>query len=197
LVALEAAQQLVASGQEVALVAMIQTAHPATAHFKPSDTLLYRWWYRAAKRADLERSNLVHRGPGYLRERLLRTLQVTRARALMKFDKLTRNGGSPPSRSSLPYILEALGIEHDRAFDNYEPRAYRGRVVLFRASKQLPGLAENPSLGWQHILGKSLAIIEVPGHQQNLLAQPNVIFLAKQFVALLQAAQLQPEPELA
>jgi len=196
LVALEAAQQLVAAGDEVALVAMIQTTHPALSGFQPSDTLLRRWWHRTAKRFDLERSNLVHRGPGYLQERFLRAVAVARSRTLLKFDKLVSNGGPRPIRSSMPYVLEALGVEHDRAFDRYQPQPYGGRVVLFRAAKQLPGLAENPSLGWADVLGKSLTVINISGHQQNLLVEPNVLVLAKEFARLIHLAQSELLPEL-
>jgi thioesterase domain-containing protein len=196
LVALEAAQQLVTAGDEVALVAMIQTTHPALSGFQPSDTLLRRWWHRTAKRFDLERSNLVHRGPGYLQERFLRAVAVARTRTLLKFDKLVSNGGPRPVRSSMPYVLEALGAEHDRAFDRYQPQPYGGKVVLFRAAKQLPGLAENPSLGWADVLGKYLTVINISGHQQNLLVEPNVLVLAKEFSRLIYLAQSELVPEL-
>jgi len=196
LVAFEAAQQLVASGEEVALVAMIQTAHPQATPFKSHDRALRRLWRRAVKRADLERSNLEHRGFGYLRERVLRTFDVARARALMRYDSLAHNGGPRPIRPSMPYVLEALGREHDRAFDNYQPRPYYGNVVLFRASKQLPGLAEDPTLGWAVTLPQSLTVYEVPGHQQNLLSQPNVVALAGKFTLILDSAQAKLESEL-
>jgi len=197
LVAFEAAQQLIASGEPVALVAMIQTAHPQATHLRDRDQMLRRFWRRAMKRADLERSNLEHRGYGYLHERVLRTLDVARARALMKYDSLAHNGGPRPVRSSMPYVLEVLGREHDRAFDNYQPRPYHGNVVLFRASKQLPGLADDPTLGWGQTLSNNLTVLEIPGHQQNLLAQPNVAVLADKFTLILDTAQAKLEPELA
>jgi amino acid adenylation domain-containing protein len=196
LVAYEAAQQLAAAGEDVALVAMIQTTNPQTVQSGKRDPALRRWWNRAAKRADLERSNFAHRGLGYLQERFRRAVEVAQARSLLKFDSLMTNGGPRPTRTSVPYILEALGIEHDRAFDSYQPRFYDGRVVLFRASKQLPELAENRTLGWDAILRDNLTVFEIPGHQQNLLAQPNVTILAEKLSAALEAAQARLEPEL-
>jgi len=70
--ALEAAQQLSAAGQEVALVVMIQSMHPASARFKPDTTVLQRWWYRTKQRMSLERENLSYRGTGYIQERCRR-----------------------------------------------------------------------------------------------------------------------------
>ena len=194
-VAYEAAQQLASSGESVALVAMIQTTNPIVIKAGAQGSIR-NWWNRAVKRVDLERSNLAHRGVGYLQQRFLRAVEVARARALVRFDSLKGNGHGRPIRKSVPYILEALGIEHDRAFDAYRPRPYAGRVVLFRASKQLPGLAENKTLGWDLILPDNLAVIEIPGHQQNLLAQPNVEVLAEELASALEASQTQLEPEL-
>jgi thioesterase domain-containing protein len=195
-VAYEAAQQLLASGEEVALVAMIQTTNPEVIKSSAQDPSLRNWWNRIAKRVDLERSNLAHRGVGYIQQRFRRALEVAHARALVKYDSLTGNGGPRPMRTSVPYVLEALGIEHDRAFDSYQPRPYHGKTVLFRASKQLPELAENKTLGWDAILRDNLTVFEVPGHQQNLLAQPNVAILAEKLVASLNTVQASLELEL-
>jgi amino acid adenylation domain-containing protein len=196
-VAYEVAQQLVASGEEVALLAMIQTTNPEVIKSGAQDSSLRNWWNRLAKRVDLERSNLSHRGVSYLQERFRRALEVAHARALVKYDSLAGNGGTRRVRTSVPYILESLGIEHDRAFDSYQPRPYYGKVVLFRASKQLPELAEDRTLGWDAILHDNLAVLEIPGHQQNLLAQPNVTILAEKLIATLATARAPLEPELA
>jgi len=177
-------------------VAMIQTANPQVIQSANQDFAPSRWWKLAAKRADLERSNLAHRGLGYLHERFRRAVEVTQARTLLKFDSLRTNGGTRPARTSVPYILEALGIEHDRAFDSYQPRSYGRKVVLFRASKQLPELSENRTLGWDAILRDNLTVFEIPGHQQNLLAQPNVTILAEKLIVTLETSQAPLQPEL-
>ncbi len=64
LIALEAAQQLTAAGEEVATVLMIQTIHSAAARFKPGTGLLSSLWYTAQKRMDLERWNKATPGEG-------------------------------------------------------------------------------------------------------------------------------------
>lgn len=85
----------------------------------------------------------------------------------------------------MAYILEILGIEHDRAFDNYVPRPYPGDVLLFRASKQLPGMISDSSLGWRPVIKGNLKICELPGHQQNILVEPRVARLAEELTARL------------
>src|SRR5260370_42431657 len=69
LLALEAAQQLTAAGQEVALVVMIQSMHPEASRFKSNITVIQQWWYRAIWRIMLEMENLSNSGSGYIAER--------------------------------------------------------------------------------------------------------------------------------
>ena len=90
LVALEAAQQLIGSGEEVALVTMIQTTHPSAQRFDPRAGKLRQWWRRATKRMDLERENLSHRSDGYLSERVRRVWDITQARTEIAYNRLTR-----------------------------------------------------------------------------------------------------------
>jgi amino acid adenylation domain-containing protein len=185
LVALEAAQQLQAAGQKVALVVMIQTTHPGAPAFAPGSSSAERWWHRAAKRIDLERDNLLQRGFGYFGDRFRRTRDVMQARTQIAFDKKISNGNGSKTRASMAYILEVLGMEHDRAFANYAPRPYNGDVLLFRASKQLPGLLADRSLGWKPVIKGHLEIRELPGHQQNILVEPRVMRLAEELQARL------------
>ncbi len=192
LVALEAAQQLQLAGQKVELVVMIQTTRPGAEVFAPNSNSAQRWWHRTTKRIDLERENLSHRGAGYLGERFRRAWDVLRARTQIALDKKSTSGDGDKLRSSMAYNLEILGMEHDRAFDNYVPRPYHGDVLLFRASKQLPGMLADSSLGWKSIIKGKLEIREVNGHQQNILVEPRVARLAEDLTARLQHSVDEP-----
>ena len=76
-----------------------------------------------------------------------------------------------------------------KAMVKYVPRPYGGDVLLFRASKQLPGLVADKYLGWKCVLRGNLEVCEVPGRQQNLLLEPNVLQLAKELSSRLNTAQ--------
>ena len=93
------------------------------------------------------------------------------------------------SQRSLAYILETLSYEHDKAYDRYEPRPYQGAVILFLTAKQLPGLTEDSTLGWSRLLGSNLEVCNVPGHQQNVLVEPHLSALAREFMARLRSIQ--------
>jgi amino acid adenylation domain-containing protein len=189
LLALEAAQQLTAAGQEVALVVMIQSIHRDCMGFRPGTSVFHRFWYRTKKRIDLELENLSYRGRGYIAERARHLWNRARARAAIAFSNMTHQKASDSSRMSMRNILESLAMEHQKALAQYVPRPYGGDVLLFRASKQLAGLMADEYLGWKRSLHGSLDICETPGHQQNLLLEPNVSRLAEELTARLSAVQ--------
>jgi thioesterase domain-containing protein len=188
LLALEMAQQLTASGQEVALVIMIQSMHPAATQFKQSATVIHRWYYRATKRISLELENLSNRKAGYFEERRQRAWDVLRAKAALAIKPFNAKDDSAEPLP-LHVLSELLKREHAKAMANYRPSSYNGDVALFRARTQLGGLEIDEYLGWKRVLHGKLDVCEVPGHQQTLLMDPNVAKLAAELTTRLRAVQ--------
>jgi amino acid adenylation domain-containing protein/FkbM family methyltransferase len=189
LLALETAQQLTAQGQEVALVVMIQSMPLDARRCRPSASLLQRWWYRTKKRISLEVDNLSYGGKTYFLHRCRDLWDRSLARTAIAIDNIRGNRPVDRSRLSRLYIFEALGIEHKKAMAKYVPRPYGGDTLVFRASKQLLGLMADEWLGWRRILHGNFELCEVPGHQQNLMLEPNVRGLALALDGRLKAAQ--------
>jgi thioesterase domain-containing protein/acyl carrier protein len=185
LLALEAARQLSALGEEVALVVLIQTINPACARFRPGLSVLKRGWYRATKRIDLELAYLRYRGANHIVERGIRTRDLLLARTAIAMDSW--RGKDHGGQRGMAHTLEVLAIEHDRARLRYVPRAYNGPVVLFRAGKQISGLMADSALGWKEVLTGELTVREIPGHQETMLMEPNVSYLAKEIREQIQA----------
>jgi thioesterase domain-containing protein len=73
--------------------------------------------------------------------------------------------------------------------DAYKARPYDGNAVVFRASKQLSGLMADEWLGWRPLLRGNFEVCEVPGHQQNLMLEPNVERVANELSARLKMFQ--------
>lgn len=188
ILALEAAQQLTDAGQEVALLVMIQSTHPDALGFHSRTTLFQRCWNRAIKRLDLEAENLANRGQAYILERCCYFWSRACARAAIAFDKMTGRHPSHRSTLSTAYILEAVAMQNGKALENYVPRPYEGDVLLFRAGKQLSGQLVDEYLGWKRVLHGAVEVCEVPGHQQNLLLEPNVLRLGRELASRLNAA---------
>lgn len=189
LLALEAAEQLTAAGQKVALVMLIQSIHPEAMDFKPGTSAIERAWYKMRKRASLELENFSHGRKGYLAERLSHLWDVVRVRASIAYRNMTDKDLSMSPELAKLFFFEALGVEHKKAMDQYRPEPYRGDAVVFRASNQLGGLIADQRMGWDKTFVGNLEICEVPGHQQNLMLEPNVSQLAKEFSIRLKAAQ--------
>lgn len=189
LLALEAAEQLTAAGQKVALVMLIQSIHPEAMDFKPGTSAIQRAWYKMRKRASLELENFSHGRKGYLAERLSHLWDVVRVRAFIVYRNMTGKDLTMSPELAKLFFFEALGVEHKKAMDEYRPEPYRGDAVVFRASKQLGGLIADERMGWDKTFVGNLEICEVPGHQQNLMLEPNVSQLAKEFSIRLKAAQ--------
>jgi thioesterase domain-containing protein len=114
---------------------------------------------------------------------------MVRARAVIAFEN--KNGERPTDLTHLPklYFFEVLRMEHSKALRKYVPRPYDGEVVLFRAGKQLSGLVADDYLGWKTSFKRGFEICQVPGHQQNLMLEPNVRRLASELNVRLKAAQ--------
>ena len=99
-----------------------------------------------------------------------------------------KDSSKSPEWSKL-YFFEAVGVEHKKAMEKYRPGPYGGDVLVIRASEQLAGLIADEHLGWDRTLHGKLEVCEVPGHQENLLLEPNVLQLAKELSIRLKAAQ--------
>ena len=188
-VALEAAHQLNAAGQEVALLLMLQSMHPKAARFRSDVTWLEVLWHLAVRRVRLESENVRQRGWNYFVDQCRHVWGRARARVEMARDRVVNRDRNDLTGLPMYYILEALGILHLTAYRKYTPRPYQGEVVLFRASKQLKGQNSDEVLGWKGILAGPHEIIETPGHQQNILVAPNVKPLAKELSSRLNAVQ--------
>ena len=71
----------------------------------------------------------------------------------------------------------------------YVPRAYPGRVILFRSSREpLAGL-KDPHTGWGEYVSNGLEVCEVKGNHDNLLLEPQVRLVAEQLTRRLEEAQ--------
>ena len=190
LLALEVAQQLKAAGEDVALLVLIQTTHPAQDHFRSDVGFLRQWWYRSTTRLAIEKDRLLYGERGYVQDLVERVMGLIRGGTTVAFTRLLGDKLSKGAGQSFAYVSALMTAEHDRAADVYEPRPYDGDVLLIRASNALPGLvADTAYLGWKGILRGRVDICEVPGHQQTLLLEHRVSHVAKELNAWLKIVE--------
>lgn len=191
-IAYEVAQQFLAKEEEVALVVMIQNRHHK--YLKPSaqTTFLHRIMYRILDRSDYELNNLSKLGIkakfSYLWQRFLRLITIVEVNISNLLEPITKNYNLNIPHS-LDYTFGQISKAQDEAFWTYEPRVYKGRVVIFRASKQARGIKPDPTLGWGELIEGELELYEIPAYHQTILSKPQVQIMAKQIRICLENAQ--------
>lgn len=168
LVALEMARCLIAKGQVVALLAMVDTYPGAP---KSTGSLVGKFFSLST------RQKLA-----YLQKRIKRYRKGIKRR----IDMLRMP-------QELKDVRESCAVAEER----YVPQTYPGKIVLFRASeKALRGL-DDPQGGWSQYAAGGLEIHEIDADHGNILNEPQVRHLASAMRAALELSQSQSsEPQL-
>ena len=192
-VALEIAQQLVATGKQVALLAMIEAGpSPQPAQSLPEQCRRGYYFLRNLPfyvvddllQADLKEIFLGFRRKG--------------ARIKKRIIHLLKTGHYPTGKIDLEDICES----HDypeliwqvqevnyRAWVEYEALPYPGRVTLFRSRSSPLFHSFEPDLGWTRLAKGGLEIKNIPGNHVSIMREPHVRQLADCFRASLVEAE--------
>jgi thioesterase domain-containing protein len=179
LVAFEMAQQLYAQGEEVDLLALLDT------RIIPADEKL--------PEADLEAALLADffRYFGLSLDLLESLAQLPKDEVLTRVLALAQRAGLVPPEveiSQAHRFVELLKSDF-QASRNYEPNRYPGRVTLFKASEELAGTTPDPTLGWSEWANAGVEVHVVPGNHANLVYEPHVEVLAEKLRDCLNHAQ--------
>jgi thioesterase domain-containing protein/acyl carrier protein len=190
-VALEMAQQLVAAGERVAFLGIIDHTPPPLrfrraawtparlAEFVPNT---FRWAVE----------ELWHPGRG---QRLASVRSLLR-RVKMQFGAdRTRAAGSGRTDAEealagarVPESFRQLMERHYAALREYQPVPYPGHVTLFRARARPLFRLYGWDLGWQALAGGRLDVVPIPGNHASLLKEPHVRTLAGALKERIRAA---------
>jgi thioesterase domain-containing protein/acyl carrier protein len=194
MVAFEMAQQLVAAGQEVAVLALFDTWGPDSLSMVKDMSLLRRRATRFFERVDLHMGNLLAaeglKGKlAYVATksaRVRKNLAKAGNRYWKKLKKLPREIVDP-----LPPTLRKVENTGRRALDRYVPKAYPGRITLFRATKQPAEFNPDRALGWSRFAQGGVEVYDVPGYHGAIVYEPRVGILARQLAECLERAGAQ------
>ncbi len=180
LAAFEMARQLAGQGEEVAVLAVLDTApglpveEPdagASSSAGEDDTL---WlltiaeYVRGLRGADLRLTA----------EQLAPLAPEERLRAFV--DRLRTAGIVHAGEDGLAQLRRLLRVFRAsvRAFRGYRPVPYPGPVTLFRAAGAAFDPALGRDLGWGSFTPRPVEVHELPGDHVTLMAEPNVAVLA-------------------
>ncbi|HEX3350687.1 MAG TPA: alpha/beta fold hydrolase [Acetobacteraceae bacterium] len=184
LVVYEMAVLLSGAGEEVGLLALIDTLHPAfRSSMSPEQRRQFQATYVADRIAKYRRnlvSGRLDRIAGdifdFVWHRCKRTaLQLART----VFDRLDRP--VPEAIRSDELILLA-------AWHRYNPSPYAGRLMLLNASDRPPEYGSDGTLGWKTCVSGTIDVQVVTGNHYTIMHRPHVRELSERIVRSLVAA---------
>jgi amino acid adenylation domain-containing protein len=185
LLALEIAQQLREEGDEIALLMMIEVTHPIRRKEYPQwktlvSTTQLKWHLLKFEYAYLGQVSRAQQFR-YIAGRLSR--KASRIRQSM-WKWLRSSSAADGVRSDRSPVEALYG-----AVESYQPKPYRGPVVLFRSIERTFGFAKDLRLGWGNALGNELEICESPGNHYTIYMEPNVGELVRKIMVQVERAE--------
>ncbi len=172
-IAFEMAQQLQAQGQEVALLALLDTLAPLTVVRKlPLQSRL------AAYCQQLSQMTLTQVLEKLKEEWLERTLKYPALADVYQWGYRTCNRPFPEVLEDILYARK-----NSSANDVYAPQVYPGRIVFLQAKDQQVSIkfGADPRSGWAEFAAGGVEVHEIPGDHVGMLEEPNVRVVAEAF----------------
>ncbi len=162
-IAFEMSQQLQKRGQEVALLALMDSWAPA--HIPEQDDVMLLAQFAQELHLPISTDELLQRHPDEQLTYLLEQAQLAHA--------------LPPDLG----IQQARRLFHvyknnARAIRSYVPQLNQCRITLFRAAEQLTG-THDPASGWRSLTAQEMSIYDVPGNHFTMNREPHVRTLAE------------------
>jgi amino acid adenylation domain-containing protein len=185
LVVWEMAQQLVAQGQKVALLAIFDTSSPICRKTTIQPT-------PAPKRISRHLNNLLEVGPTYILEQIEGKSSWLEYMLKQRLREFTFKAHLNISRI-LPYAYrKQIKIKdfNKQAAKEYVPKAYTGQVTVFRAEERpvTNGQEVDPNMGWSELALGGLDIQHVPGNHFSMFNEPYVKSLSEKMKVCIEQA---------
>lgn len=166
IVALEIAQQLIARGEKVGLLALLDTIRPNDIQPLPIvQRLLYH--YR----------RVTQSGISYILQKVHKRFQKLKAKFNLTYPKLPVDSELASSNNAARSFMRDA---YNRAALKYVPQPYPGKITIFAASDRSEEGSQKlpPDLGWKDIAEQGIEIFQIPGDHLGMLKEPHVQVLA-------------------
>ncbi len=185
ILAYEIACQLHATGQQVALLALVEAERPDAAR-----GLLARA-QRAARRVVVELDTIAHAPREHRAGFVLTRAAYAAGRAHERLAAPPRAPSEPaPGDSPAERELRAIAAGHEAAIARYAPRPYPGRVTLLVPGRRHDGRHHGTSdLGWAALARGGLSVHEIACEGATLVNEPDVASLADALRGCLHTAR--------
>ena len=194
IVAFEIAQQLLAQGQQVALLALFDsylrslTTFLKGRRYLANPALFRSKTYNLVQRVDLHLGNLLVSRPKDHLSYIVGRLGKLKTRIGRQLQEITYKG-SPHSDGSLARVLQVVLEANRQALHNYVPQVYPGRITLFLCSEAPERFFYDSRLGWDELAAEGLEVHVVPGSHETLFREPHVRVAGAKLRVCLQKAR--------
>jgi thioesterase domain-containing protein len=178
-VAFEMAQLLKRAGQDVELLALLDTYAPVAGEMDLDvDSATWVAWFARDMAANVGRT--LDLDPASIRHLDLDAQMRHTLASLRQADVL-------PAGIELEHLRQYLDvyIANLTARRDYHPRTYAGQITILRAVEGDFDAAYDPTLGWQTRSDRPIDIRDVPGDHFSMVMPPHVAGLAEQLGACL------------
>jgi phthiocerol/phenolphthiocerol synthesis type-I polyketide synthase E len=187
-VALEIAQRLRAQGQQVALLALLETYNWANMPIQS----LFDDVYHHIQRVEFHLRNLLLLEPKAKLRFIQEKANVAKTRSKVWYGMILSKLGLESHQRSDQYVhLAQLWEINERAPLGYVPTLYPGRITHFRPVKQY-ARTDGPKLGWDQVAAGGVETHTLPIYPRGMLVEPFVEQLAEKLKACIEKA-LEPE----
>ncbi len=185
-IAFEMACQLSGAGQQVALLALVDTFPAGYFKLLPGSGTLSQRAARYLKKMESHVDNLRQLSAsakvGYLLNKLHYAPEKIKHKLFRRAYKIYQRVGRP-----LPPVLQNIEEINFAAVKDYVPQSYQGNVTLFLASD----LTADYDLhdGWRELVEGEIETHEISGNHINIIKEPHVGALAEKLSRCLDRSQ--------
>lgn len=181
MVALEMAAQLVAEGEVVEFIVMLDTANSGYYRNLPWGSWIRFWTTRVLDRihryyrrfAD-HKANIALSSASYFVRKNIHERFWSISRRLFQI-----------ANRPMPVLLRDNVTMFKTTARGYQPAPVPSKIILFRVAERDPEYNHNPSLGWELIARNGVSVHYVPGDHLSFMRQPHVKRVAEQLVTYL------------
>jgi thioesterase domain-containing protein len=172
-IAFEMAQQLVAAGEKVAMLALLDSYSPELVQ-KGKPPVLYRLYMTGVNLWRLSDQDKLL----YTQERILLVPK--------KIKERLHHSNGKRQESAMLTTIQLIEEANMSAVNNYTPQSYPGKITLFRSLQRWTRRYDKPDMGWGTLAAGGVEIHPSPGNHFSMILEPRVSVLASKFKQCLE-----------
>lgn len=173
-VVFEMAQQLNANNQDIAVLAILDTASPKilTKHKMDEPTMLATIFRETTNQVDID--------PNIFAQKLINLSSKEQWRFIFNEIKRFKPQFTSFELSQLQRELQ-LFKQRQKDIIDYIPKTYNGKITLFRSKEHIDNPIYNTGLdwGWNQLATEATEVHVIPGYHETITSEPNVQVLAR------------------